>query len=398
MPAAGFSHTVLLRTDGTVIAFGQNQFGQCTIPECRDGITYTQAAAGYGHTVLLKSDGSAVAFGMNYFGQIEIPDLPFGITYTQIAAVYSRTILLRSDGAAVNIGTDPYVDSDNHGSATGTGTPELTDDGLFYLQAAPGAAHTVLLKSDGTVLTYGNNTDGQCNIPSLTYGTDGPTAARYTQVATNCCHTILLKSDGTAVACGRNDSGECNIPALPDGVTYTQCAAGARHTVLLRSDGWAVAFGENTDGRCNVPHLPTNVTYTQVSTGYRHTVLLKSDGRAVVFGWDDHRQCDITEDLCPLGVWYAEDLCPLGRVVLLMHCYTDHCSFCYLSGDECESVESSECDSVAEIQKKFVRKLPTSHGRYNVVLTTGEGLNICCLKNPNIAVGQLITRKRRRIG
>ena len=45
-------------------------------------MTYIQAAAGHLHTVLLKSDGTAVAFGCNQLGQCEIPPPPAGLKYT----------------------------------------------------------------------------------------------------------------------------------------------------------------------------------------------------------------------------------------------------------------------------------------------------------------------------
>ena len=63
------------RSDAAV-AFGDNGGGQTNIPDLQPGVT-AAAAAGYRHTVLLRSDGTAVAVG-----QASIPDLPPGVTYT----------------------------------------------------------------------------------------------------------------------------------------------------------------------------------------------------------------------------------------------------------------------------------------------------------------------------
>ena len=68
MPACGFVHSVLLKSDGTAAPFGENWCGQCNIPGPPEGITYTQVAAGGEHTVLLKSDGTAAASGGNFHG------------------------------------------------------------------------------------------------------------------------------------------------------------------------------------------------------------------------------------------------------------------------------------------------------------------------------------------
>jgi hypothetical protein len=56
----------------------------------------------------------------------------------------------------------------------------------------------------------------------------------------------------SVVAWGVNYSGQCNVPALPSGLTYVQIAAGGAHTVALRSDGFVVAWGDNWNGQCNV--------------------------------------------------------------------------------------------------------------------------------------------------
>jgi len=63
----------LLKSDGTAVAVGGNDYGQCNIPALDAAVTYTHAAAGWHHTVLLKSDSTAVAVGHNLYGQCNIP-------------------------------------------------------------------------------------------------------------------------------------------------------------------------------------------------------------------------------------------------------------------------------------------------------------------------------------
>ncbi|CAK0895827.1 unnamed protein product, partial [Prorocentrum cordatum] len=119
MVAAGVFHTVLLRSDGTVAARGQNVYGQCDVPALEGGVTYTHVAAGWLHTVLLRSDGTVAACGQNAHGQCDVPALEGGVVYTHAAA---------------------------------------------------GPHHTVLLRSDGTVAACGQNADGQCDVPALEGG------------------------------------------------------------------------------------------------------------------------------------------------------------------------------------------------------------------------------------
>ena len=92
---------MLLRSDGSAVAIGDNQCGQCSIPPLVEGTAYTQISAGDAHTVLLRTDGSAVAVGENCS---DIPALDEGMAYTQVSAGRYHTVLLRSDGSAVGIG------------------------------------------------------------------------------------------------------------------------------------------------------------------------------------------------------------------------------------------------------------------------------------------------------
>ena len=115
------------------------------------------ASGGFSHTVLLRSDGQAVACGWDYHGQCSIPPLEPGISYIQVSAGVTHTLLLRSDGQAVACGA----------KANGQCSIPPLDEGLSYIQVSAGGKHTVLLRSDGKAVTCGSNSDEQCNIPSL---------------------------------------------------------------------------------------------------------------------------------------------------------------------------------------------------------------------------------------
>ncbi|MBR6779786.1 MAG: hypothetical protein IKM24_02050, partial [Clostridia bacterium] len=67
--AAGSWHTVGVRSDGTAIAVGYNQFGQCDVEKFTDCIS---VACGYNYTVVLRSDGSVAAVGGNENGQCNV--------------------------------------------------------------------------------------------------------------------------------------------------------------------------------------------------------------------------------------------------------------------------------------------------------------------------------------
>ena len=83
---------------------------------------------------------------------------------------------------------------------------------------------------------------------------------------------MARRSDGSVVAWGLNTNGQCNVPALPAGLTYVQVAAGDYHTVARRSDGSVVAWGRNDTGQCNAPLLPSGMIYLEIAAASNYSV------------------------------------------------------------------------------------------------------------------------------
>ena len=102
MVAAGSVHSVGLKANGTVVAAGQNSYGQCNVNGWRDVV---QVAAGYGHTVGLQSDGTVVPVGDNSNGQCNVGNWT---EITQVAAGGGYTMGLRADGTVVTVGDNQY--------------------------------------------------------------------------------------------------------------------------------------------------------------------------------------------------------------------------------------------------------------------------------------------------
>jgi len=156
--AAGTWHTVGLKSDGTVIAAGDNHFGECEVGGWTDLI---QVAAGNFHTVGLKSDGTVVATGSCKLGRCDVGDWTDII---QVGAGEWITVGVKSDGTAV---AAPH-DEDSERCKVGAWRN--------IIQVGGGSQHTVGLRSDGTVVAaYGWLTTippgSGCFIATAAYGT-----------------------------------------------------------------------------------------------------------------------------------------------------------------------------------------------------------------------------------
>jgi len=95
----GGSHTVARRSDGSVVAWGRNGWGQCNVPALRPGLTYVEVAAGGEHTVARLSDNSVVAWGRNNYGECNVPALSPGMTFAHGAAGEATTVVILQSGA-----------------------------------------------------------------------------------------------------------------------------------------------------------------------------------------------------------------------------------------------------------------------------------------------------------
>ena len=258
---AGGLHTVGLRRDGTVVAVGGNDHGQCDVSGWRDIVA---VAAGNSYTVGLRRDGTVVAVGDNYNGQCDVSGWR---DIVAVAAGDIHTVGLRRDGTVVAMGYNGYGRCD-------------VSDWRDIVAVAAGSAHTVGLRRDGTVVAVGSNLSGRCNVSDW---------RDIVAVAAGVSHTVGLRRNGTVVAVGNNTLGQCDVSDWRDIVAV---AAGGDYTVGLRRDGTVVAVGYNGDGQCDVSGWRDIVA---VAAGGNHTVGLRRDGTVVAVGHNGLGQCDVSD-------------------------------------------------------------------------------------------------------
>lgn len=252
--AAGGTHSLALRTNGTVFSWGGNTYGQTNVPT---GLSNVVAiAAGYYHSLALLNDGSVMAWGFDGFGEIEVPP---GLTNAiKIAAGAHHNIALLSDATVTAWGDNTYGQ---------TNVPAGLSNVVLI---AAGYYHNLALTSDGAVVGWGSNAYGETLPPTTLTGVVGLSAGNG--------FSLALKSNGNVVAWGDNTYGQTNVPSPL--TTATAISAGGYHSLALKNNGTVVAWGQDNYGETNVPSGITAMV--AVSAGAYHNLVLKGSGAPVV--------------------------------------------------------------------------------------------------------------------
>ena len=286
--------SMILKTDGTLWACGENYDGQLGDGTTTDRKTpvkvmsdVAQVSAGTYHTIILKTDGTLWACGDNLYGQLGDG------TYTdrktpvkvmsdvaQVSAGYEHSMILKTDGSLWACGEN-YDGQLGDGTTTDRNTPVkvMTD----VAQMSTGGYHSMIVKNDGTLWACGDNYDGQ--LGDGTY-TDRKTPVKVmsdvAQVSAGYEHSMILKTDGTLWACGRNYHGQLGDGTTTDRKTpikvmsdVAQVSAGYDHSMILKTDGtlWACGYnkygqlgdGTTTDRTSFVKIAEPNITENEIT-------------------------------------------------------------------------------------------------------------------------------------
>jgi alpha-tubulin suppressor-like RCC1 family protein len=250
---------------------------------------WAAVAGGYWHTVALKSDGSLWAWGDNTYGELGLGDMSWRTNPTQVgsdtdwvavAGGREHTLALKSDGTLWAWGRNDAGGQLGLGDTTDRLIPTQVGTENDWVTVACGAFHTVALKSDGSLWAWGDNTHGQLGQGGSDY-TSHPSPARvgsdnaWEAVAGGGYHTVALKSDGSLWSWGWNDSGQLGQGDTIDRGSPTQVGAdtdwvavacGYEHTVALKSNGTLWAWGFNWEGQLGLGDTTDRHSASQVGT------------------------------------------------------------------------------------------------------------------------------------
>ena len=377
---AGYYHNLVIKDDGTVWAFGDDAYGQLgdgtsgtdsNTPGQVLGVGGTgttlegivKVAGGIYHSLALKNDGTVYAWGRNNYGQLgqnssdsSTHPLPLQVVgeanvgylegVVDIAAGAYHSLALKGDGTVYAWGYNGLGQIGDN-STTQRNTPVQVNsvggtsvlDNIISLSA--GYYHSLALESDGNVYAWGYNADGQLGnnststnrIPigvcatSSSSGVCDTYLTGITKLAAGQYHSLALLSNGTVWAWGRNDEGEIGdntedtdrlvAVQVQDGEQTTSSgylegiidiSAGYYGSSAVANNGIVFGWGDNSYGRLgdgtvtqrNTPvKVKNNVTniglanIISIRTGYYHSIAVDATGKMFTWGYNSNSQLGI---------------------------------------------------------------------------------------------------------
>lgn len=288
--AGGEAHSIAVRADGTVAAWGAYADGQAAVPAGLSGVV--SVAAGDTHNVALRADGTVVSWGRGAGAPASLRRvMSIGAGPLHGVAVLSDGTVQwwGADGAGltpVPAGLTGVVAVASHGSGNGVA---LRWDGTVVtwgstggipappllsgvVAVAAGSHHALALKADGSVVGWGADGWGQATVP------DG--LADVVDVAATSGGSLALKADGTVVAWGLINGSQ--VLRGPTDITgAVALGAGVRHFLAAAQDGTVEQRSDYDYGQARAPAGLSGVT--RIAAGYQHSLALLKDG--TVRGW-----------------------------------------------------------------------------------------------------------------
>ncbi|GAA4761698.1 MULTISPECIES: T9SS type A sorting domain-containing protein [Flavobacterium] len=332
--SAGVAHSVGIRAGGTLWTWGRNNFGQIgdgsavanrTIPtQIGTASDWQLISCGGSHTLALKTNGTLWAWGLNSSGQLGNGNNTNSNVPVQVGTDTDWAIISAGDEFSLALKTNgtlwAWGRNDNSqlgdGSVVPKNSPIQIGNQTDWESISAGANHSLAIKTNGNLYGWGVNSLGQLgngttvneNTP-VKIGND----TDWNKVAAGTIHSVAFKDDLTLWVWGGNNEGQLGIGTSGAGTNITSpfnivslngCSViskGSQNTIVKKSDGTVWNWGANLTGQLGNGTTSSSFTSSPIQLGSAtdwqiismrgtHVLALKNDGSLYAWGNNTYGQ------------------------------------------------------------------------------------------------------------
>jgi alpha-tubulin suppressor-like RCC1 family protein len=321
---SGRQHVTAIKNDGTLWTWGNNNFGQLgdntitpkssPIQTISGGTNWKLISAGYYHTLAIKTDGTLWAWGTNSQGQLgnntiahkssPIQTIAGGSNWKSVSCGVFHTAAVKVDSTLWIWGYNPSGQLGDNTIAHKSSPVQTIAGGSNWKLVTGGMYHTAAIKTDGTLWLWGKNNYGQLGdntitpksspIQTISGGTN------WKLVASGFYHTVAIKIDGTLWLWGKNSYGQLGdnnsggtasksspVQTIVGGTNWKSISSNSYQTAAIKTDGTLWLWGQNNNGQLGdntltnksspVQTITNGPNWKSVSCGSYSTAAIKDD-------------------------------------------------------------------------------------------------------------------------
>lgn len=337
--SAGYDHTLAVKYDGSLWAWGGNDEGQLGLgyifsdklvpTQVGDETDWDHVSAGRYYSMAVKTDRTLWTWGNNNYGKLGLGQNVYGqlvptkvgseTNWEDISAGYYHSMAVKTDGTLWTWGRNDFWQLGRvvSGGSSWSGVPAMVGNDTNWSKVSAGNYHSTAIKTNGTLWTWGRNNFMQLGLGNITDTKPVPTrvgnAEDWKKVSAGSWHTLAIKTGGTLWAWGANQYGQLGrgyaggnpsgVPTMVAGnlTTWNNVDAGGWHTLATKTDGTLWSWGYNGSGelgldddQSNWQAWPTQVNsvprWNHISAGEHHSMGIRKDSTLWSWGRNDSGQ------------------------------------------------------------------------------------------------------------
>ena len=373
--SSGLFHTIAVKTNGTLWAWGNIDDGQLgndesafqlkkiTLSSSWAKVSGAKGQVNNSHTMAIKTDGTLWGWGSNAGGQLGDGTDTNRISPIQIGNLNDWSNISCGDRFSISIKTDGtlWAWGINNNGQLGDGT-SITKTSPVQIgtlnnwSSVSSNSHTMAIKTDGTLWGWGVNGSAQIgngSVSNVSSPVQIGTLSNWSAVSAGQNHSIAVKTDGTLWGWGTNNEGQ-----LGDGTKITRfspiqigtltnwssnISASTSYSMAIKTDGTLWAWGLNNVGqygdntnvfRSSPIQIGNENTWSKIKSINSTNIAFKTDG--TLWGWGNNSSGLIPEysiitrsspvQIGTLNTWIDGDITSVNLAII------DNSNEMYVSG------------------------------------------------------------------